>query len=133
MSPSQIHLDPLQSGIDCFNRGEYFEAHEHWEIDWRRLSSPDRPLIQAAILVCGVFVLLRKGRRAPAIRLAEKALERFAEAATQAKLRGITPCLDLPETEERMLRFLARARVAEGDTRELAAEFSHGLRAYDKR
>lgn len=43
------------AGIDHFNRGEYFEAHEVWEDLWHDTAGPDRRfyqgLIQAAVAV----------------------------------------------------------------------------------
>src|SRR5262249_4206191 len=43
------------AGIELFNRGEYFEAHEVWEDLWHETAGPDRRyvqgLIQAAVAV----------------------------------------------------------------------------------
>jgi hypothetical protein len=43
------------AGVDHFNRGEYFEAHEVWEDLWHDTAGPDRRfyqgLIQAAVAV----------------------------------------------------------------------------------
>lgn len=130
MSPEQTHLE---AGIACFNAGEYFAAHEHWEVDWQRLPAPDKAQMQAAILVCGVFVLLQKGRLEPAVRLAKLAIERFAEAVAESRLLGVEPFLDLPDAEDQMLQFLARVQVPGFEARavtELVAEFSEGLRAH---
>lgn len=121
-------LAVLVRGGEHFNRKRYFEAHEDWEIRWRRLPLPDRPQVQAAILVCGVFVLLEKGRLEPAGRLARLAVERFAEAATAARIHTVPPALSLPESEDRMLRILARISLGESNPSLLLSE-SEGLRA----
>ena len=129
MAPSQTDLE---AGIARYNAGDFFAAHEYWEIDWRRLPAPERAQVQAGILVCGVFVLLDKGRLEPAVRLAKLAVERFAEAAAESRLLGHEPRLQLPDAEDRMLRFLARVEVPGFEARavaELRLEFSQGLRA----
>jgi len=45
--------DPLQAGINFFNAGRYFEAHEVWEDLWRSARGPLRlfyqGLVQAAV------------------------------------------------------------------------------------
>jgi predicted metal-dependent hydrolase len=44
---------PLQAGINFFNEGRYFEAHEVWEDLWRETEGPLRRfyqgLVQAAV------------------------------------------------------------------------------------
>lgn len=89
---------------------------------------PDRAQVQAGILVCGVFVLLRKGRIAPAERLARRAIERFAEADTVARIHRRRLALALPHAEDRLLRVLARIRLGELDANALLSE-AKGLRA----
>lgn len=121
-------LETLARGAGHFNAGRFFEAHEDWEIRWRKLPLPDGPQVQAAILVCGAFVLLGKGRVEPAARLARLAVERFAEAATAVRIHGIPPALALPEAEDRMLRLVARIRVGEADPGRLLSE-AKGLNA----
>ena len=73
MSESQ---DPRYlAGIELFNRGEYFDAHEIWEELWQDCSSFDRrfyqALIQAAVAIYhferrnygGAARLARSGKR----------------------------------------------------------------------
>ncbi len=121
-------LANLRRGADHFNQGRFFEAHEYWEVGWRKLPLPDRPQVQAAILVCGVFVLLRKGRVEPATRLAKLAIERFAEAQAAAQIHETPFALSLPESENRLLRLLARITLGESDSALLISE-AKGLEA----
>jgi len=120
LNPEQ--REALARGAIHFNGGRFFEAHEAWELRWRKLPLPDRPQVQAAILVCGVFVLLGKGRIEPAARLARLSLERFAEASTAAKIYGLAPALSLPGSEERMVRILGRIALGETDSTLLVLE-----------
>lgn len=68
--------DPrFRTGIELFNRREFFEAHEVWEGLWRDCAAPDRrfyqALIQAAVALYhfgrgnpgGAARLYRSGRR----------------------------------------------------------------------
>jgi hypothetical protein len=126
LEPEQ--LSNLVRGAEHFNRGRFFEAHEDWEVRWRALPAPDRAQVQAGILVCGVFVLLAKGRIGPAERLANLAIERFAEARTAVRLHRGRLALSLPRAEERLLRVLARIRLGEADASEILSE-AKGLRA----
>jgi hypothetical protein len=53
---SATEYDPRYlAGIDLFNRGEFFDAHEVWEDLWHDTAGPDRRfyqgLIQAAVAV----------------------------------------------------------------------------------
>lgn len=121
-------LKNFQAGADLFNRGAFFEAHEDWEKGWRKLPLPDRPLVQAAILLCGVFVLIEKKRLEPAARLAKLGIERFAEAAAATKIFGYPPVLLVPGGEERLIDVFARLKLGETDT-VLLGSIKTGLRA----
>lgn len=112
---NEKQIQVLIAGSERFNQGLYYEAHEEWEIQWRKLPLPDQPQVQAAILVCGFLLLIEKRRLDPALRLAGLAIERFAEAATQAKLTGVDSVLSLPGTEDRLIRMIARIRLGETD------------------
>lgn len=118
----------LSRGAKIFNKGQFFKAHEEWETGWRVLPVPERFQVQGAILVCGVFVLLEKGRVNPAERLARLAVERFAEAATASQIHKIQCVLVLPEVENRLLKLIARIRLGERDPIRLGLE-SKGLRS----
>lgn len=63
----------------CFNRGDYFTAHEvleeHW-LDYRANREGD--FFKALIQYAGVFVHLERGRRAPAAALCRSALRYLA-------------------------------------------------------
>jgi hypothetical protein len=132
-------LQSFAAGAALFNAGRFYEAHEDWEKGWNRLPLPDRPQVQAAILVSAVFVLIEKKRWDPAKRLARLAMERFAEAATAAQIHEVEPALLLPGVEERLMRVLARLEVGDFDslsveglssglTARLRSELDHELR-----
>lgn len=116
------HMHAFHGGASLFNRGDYFEAHEFWEKDWRKLPVPHRYQVQAAILTCGFFLLIGKNRLEPALRLAKLALERFREAASGAELSGTSLVLDVPGAEEMILTLIERIQLGETDPQALLAE-----------
>ncbi|MCC7442377.1 MAG: DUF309 domain-containing protein [Bdellovibrionales bacterium] len=72
----------LQQGIEHFEAGRPWEAHEGWERAWRALpDGPGRRGLQGWIQLCAVWVHLQQGRPSPAQRQARAAL---------AKLEGLS-------------------------------------------
>jgi hypothetical protein len=61
-------LDPYYQGyFDCFNRGEYYEAHEVLEELWLKVRhGPNGAFYKGLIQLAGAFVHLQKDRLRPA-------------------------------------------------------------------
>ena len=86
-------LDPRYLGFfQCFNRGDYYEAHDVLEDLWLKTTGPDYQFYKGLIQIAGAFVHLRKqfehpghhhhGRRlVPASRLFRIAIDRLAPFA----------------------------------------------------
>ena len=70
--------------FDCFNRRQFFEAHEVLEDLWlSRRQSPEGAFYKGLIQLAGAFVHLQKGRPGPALalfRLAQSSLKPFPAA-----------------------------------------------------
>ncbi len=59
-------LDPHYTGFfTCFNRGEYYEAHDVLEQLWLRTEGPDHAFYKGLIQIAGAFVHLRKQHLRP--------------------------------------------------------------------
>jgi len=74
----------LDRGVDLFNRGDYFDAHEAFEDLWRGSSGGDRDLWQGLAQVCAGLHKWRRGNPGVAARLIRRGLgriERHARAA----------------------------------------------------
>lgn len=56
-------------GVDLFNRGEFFDAHEVWEDLWRDCAAPDRRFYQALIQAAVALHHFGRGNRTGAARL----------------------------------------------------------------
>ncbi len=47
----------LERGIELFNEGRFFEAHEAWEILWLNAEEPeDKQFLQGLIMAAGAFI-----------------------------------------------------------------------------
>jgi predicted metal-dependent hydrolase len=67
----------LARGIDLFNRGEFFEAHEVWEEAWTPQQGPRRLFLQALIHVTVGAYHATRGNRAGAARQLHKGLRKL--------------------------------------------------------
>ncbi|MGB9738064.1 MAG: DUF309 domain-containing protein [Chloroflexus aggregans] len=53
--------EAFQSGLRLFNEGEYWYAHERWEICWRAAQGMDAEFYQALIQTAAALVKWRQG------------------------------------------------------------------------
>ena len=71
-------MDPLLArGIELFNRGEFFEAHEVWEETWTPERGPRRVFLQALIHVTVGAYHATRGNPEGAMRQLRKALRKL--------------------------------------------------------
>lgn len=54
-------MSAYQDGIDLFNRGEYWHAHEQWEACWLRASEPDSTFYKGIIQAAAALVHWQRG------------------------------------------------------------------------
>ena len=72
----------FQQGLEQFNRGEFFQAHETWEEIWLPAPEPDKTFLQGVIQVAAAFHHYQGGNRAGAqslLRAGLRKLEAFPE------------------------------------------------------
>ncbi|MGX9147742.1 DUF309 domain-containing protein [Mesorhizobium sp. 128a] len=71
--------DPFLWGLDLFNHGYYWEAHEAWEGLWQVADrgGPSRVLFKALILLSAAGVKIREGKTAAAVRHSRRAAMLF--------------------------------------------------------
>lgn len=76
--PEQIKF---QEGVEHFNHGRFFEAHEAWEELWLKdRKSPKGILLMGLIQLAAWQIKLRENRPLAARRLAESARQKLAHA-----------------------------------------------------
>ena len=54
-------MDPYLEGIRLFNAGEFWHAHEQWEICWRTAAEPDATFYKGIIQAAAALVHWQKG------------------------------------------------------------------------
>jgi len=79
--------DQFRRGVEQFNRGQFFEAHETWEEIWLAAGEPERTFLQGIIQVSAAFHHYSRGNRAGAHSLLEAGLNKLDRFP--ATFRGI--------------------------------------------
>jgi predicted metal-dependent hydrolase len=67
----------LAEGLRRYNAGEYFGAHESWELVWLAAPTFDKPLLQGLIQVTAAFEHQRRNNPLGTRRLLQNALRRL--------------------------------------------------------
>ena len=51
VTSAEVRTEPdlFERGVEAFNQGRYFEAHEHWEALWTPLAGDERRRLQGLI------------------------------------------------------------------------------------
>ena len=68
----------FEKGLNEYEKGDYFEAHEAWEDLWSDYNFPDRKFIQGLIQLSVSFVHLNNGNMIGARNLLKKCQEKFS-------------------------------------------------------
>ena len=68
----------FHKGIELFNAGEWFEAHETWEDIWRPAQGPKKPFYQGLIQAAVVIEHIRRGNPRGVRSVYESCLPKFA-------------------------------------------------------
>jgi hypothetical protein len=67
----------LAEGLACYRRGDFFDAHEHWEGVWLQCDEPEKTFLQSLIQVSAAFHHLHRGNLVGARSLLTRALRRL--------------------------------------------------------
>lgn len=90
----------LRQGVERFNRGELFDAHESWEVVWRSTTPEPRDLWQGLIQVAvGLYHWLDRGRAGPARRVLARGRRRLERAPAHCGLDLAALCTAAREWE----------------------------------
>ena len=78
--PDEEKIDKLfQAGLEFFNQGEYFDAHEQWEELWSEFNLPDRVFVQGLIQATVSFYHLSTGNLKGARNLLTRAIDKLTK------------------------------------------------------
>jgi uncharacterized protein len=73
--------EELAAGLACYRGQEFFDAHEHWEAAWNRLTDPEKSFLQGLIQLTVAMHHYQSRNRAGASSLLKRAQGRFARCA----------------------------------------------------
>jgi hypothetical protein len=96
-------LENWKAGIDHFNSGHYWEAHEAWERDWLKLPQAEKLHIQILIQAAGVFFLLEKGRTRGARSLLSTAIAKMQQLAQLGGVEHVYPRVEIFELKKSLI------------------------------
>jgi predicted metal-dependent hydrolase len=67
----------LAEGLRCYESGEFFLAHEHWESVWLKCEEPEKTFLQGLIQITAAFHHLHRKNFKGAASLLRRALRRL--------------------------------------------------------
>jgi predicted metal-dependent hydrolase len=68
----------FRRGAEQFNRGEFFDAHETWEVLWLEATGRDKIFLQATIQIAAAFHHWGCGNRSGTLSLLRRGVEKLA-------------------------------------------------------
>ena len=88
----QGSLPPLAlRGLELFNEGDYFEAHEYLELAWREERAAARELYRGILQIAVAYYHIQRGNYRGAVKMFQRArnwLSPFPDACRGVDLRG---------------------------------------------
>jgi len=76
---AQQAAELFQQGIAQFNRGEFFESHESWELIWLPAAEPDKTFLQGIIQVAAALHHYRRRNLSGARSLLRRGLAKIEQ------------------------------------------------------
>lgn len=70
-------MDAIRRGVDLFNAGAFWEAHEAWEAEWLMAEGNRRLFLQGLIQIAAAYHHVQRGTLPGAIRLFALGLEKL--------------------------------------------------------
>jgi uncharacterized protein len=94
---ASLGSDVFRWGIDLFNHGYYWEAHEAWEPLWQTATrtTPHRLLFKGLILLAAAGVKIHEGKQVAAARHAKRAAALF-RLVTRSPEQCFQTALNMP-------------------------------------
>jgi predicted metal-dependent hydrolase len=105
----------LQLGIDLYNAGHYWNAHEAWEQAWLDADAVLRTFYQGLIQVTAAFVHVTRNEFPGAIRLLDAAIEKLEKYPETYKGVRLADLLTGARAARTRLWALGEKRISEFD------------------
>ena len=91
----------LERGLELIRAGEYFEAHEELEDEWREAPAAERDFLQGLVHVSVAWLHAGRGNRPGCERQLEKAARRLGPYAPEHRGVDVASVLQQVETAQR--------------------------------
>jgi uncharacterized protein len=91
----------LERGLELIRAGEYFEAHEELEDEWREAPAAERDFLQGLVHVSVAWLHAGRGNRPGCERQLEKAARRLGPYAPEHRGVDVAGVLQQVETAQR--------------------------------
>jgi predicted metal-dependent hydrolase len=111
LSPAEL----LQLGVDLYNAGHYWNAHEAWEEVWLDSERPLRNFYQGLIQVTAAFVHVTRKEHAGSVRLLDAGIEKLEAYPASYMGLDLARLVDGAKAARRELEELGERRIAEFD------------------
>lgn len=99
-------IEAWRNGILEFNQGNFWKAHEYWEVNWKLLPPLQKKHVQALIQACAAFyLLLEKMRIRAACSLSRSALEKLQESQGDPLFESSYPRIEIEGLETFLSEF----------------------------
>ena len=106
--PAATRRRALREGLDAYDRGDFFLAHELLEPAWMGTDDlPERELLQGLIKLAAAHVHGVRGNAAGVVKNLVGARERLAAAGTSGDRLGLDAAALVGEIEDRLARVVA--------------------------
>lgn len=105
-TPSLGNQEAIKLGLTLFNEERYWESHEALEIAWRRLTGPEKEILQGIILIAAALVHLQKDEQNIALSIMKRAHTKLVSHA------GIHFGIDVPKLNGKVFRMISSGSPA---------------------
>jgi uncharacterized protein len=105
----------LQLGIDLYNAGHYWNAHEAWEEVWLDSERPLRSFYQGLIQVTAAFVHVTRKEQPGSVRLLDAGIEKLEAYPASYMGLDVARLVAGAKSARRALEELGEKRVADFD------------------
>ena len=105
----------LRAGIELYNGGSYFEAHEAWEEVWLDAENSEREFYQGLIQITAAFVHVTRNEYPGSVRLLDAGISKLARYGVRKEGIELASFVDGARKARESLLGLGEKRLREFD------------------
>ena len=105
----------LRAGIELYNGGSYFEAHEAWEEVWLDAENSEREFYQGLIQITAAFVHVTRNEYPGSVRLLDAGISKLARYGVRKEGIELASFVDGARKAREALLGLGEKRLSEFD------------------